>query len=170
MDQDAPRDPPPSPYSGGECHTLTLVLHALTGWQVLTLHDGRIGGCDNNFPETDSALVHSGVLSPDGHFVDAAGKHHPDRWEAIADHFMHYPWDWARWNYGVEMKDLFEAVFPREFTDEDMKIVNEQVDVAIEQVIPNVEGMRKLFVSRDELKGAVNDLIAEHTRWSGYCP
>jgi hypothetical protein len=58
-------------WAHADCHALTLALHVSTGWEILTLCDGNRGGSIED--GRHSFLVHSGVITPAGDFLDARG-------------------------------------------------------------------------------------------------
>lgn len=61
-------------WGGADCHLLTAALAYETGWPISTLHDTRQPG-NGGWLERFGAVLHSGVLAPDGRFVDLTGIH-----------------------------------------------------------------------------------------------
>lgn len=59
-------------WAHGDCHALTAALHIRTGWPVFVLHDSRFRCGPTELFEFGEP-VHSGVLCPDGAFLDAYG-------------------------------------------------------------------------------------------------
>jgi hypothetical protein len=84
-------DPEVRLWGHDRCHVLTLALHHLTGWPILTLHDRRCGGGNLRLHE-DGAVLHSGVLAPDGRFLDVRGLHAPEDMERLAELYGDAPW------------------------------------------------------------------------------
>ena len=67
-------DPDVQRWGYDQCHVLTLALHRMTRWPILTLHDRhRCISYVRLHEEGD--VLHSGVLAPDGRFLDVRGLH-----------------------------------------------------------------------------------------------
>lgn len=108
----------------GDCHVLSLVLHRMTGWPLMSLHDARICGGSHIHMDDCGMLVHSGVRRPDGRFLDAGGIRSPNRTE-IEDAYLDFP-DRARWMVGDEEFDAddLRAVVPMSVDDFDAAAVD----------------------------------------------
>lgn len=79
-----------------DCHVLTLALHRRTGWPIMTLHDGRISNSRMAMDEA-GMLVHSGLVRPDGVFLDARGVIAMSDLGPVEDAYVYYHETWARW-------------------------------------------------------------------------
>jgi len=85
-------------WGASDCHVLTIALHRRTGWPIVALHDGRISGGRQSPLDDYGMLCHSGVLSPDGRFLDIRGMHGRAELETVEDRYVEMPELWARWS------------------------------------------------------------------------
>jgi hypothetical protein len=80
------------------CHALSMVLHIVTGWPLHVL-------CDAEFPDTfvddcSPLVVHSGVLTPEGRFIDDRGVCDASRLREYAREVYHV--ERPAWHGGSE--------------------------------------------------------------------
>jgi len=96
-------DPVIRRWGHGQCHALTLALHRRTGWPILTLHDRDVQ-IDTSYLEEFGSVLHSGVVHPDGNFIDIRGKHDAEAMERIAAYYVDP--GRARWAYEAQPGEM----------------------------------------------------------------
>ena len=143
LPEDAWNDPILCRWAHDGCHVLAIALHRMTGWPLVTLHDGRFRG-SGRFLDEHGMLVHSGVACPDGHFLDIRGLHDEASRLVIADHYMHDPDMWAYWT--------FEGEFDNGYREEDLldvlPLAADALDAAIAEANDVIAGrLMPLLVS-----------------------
>jgi len=109
-------DPVIKRWGHGQCHALTLALHRRTGWPILTLHDSGVT-IDTSYLEEFGSVLHSGVVHPDGDFIDIRGKHDPEAMERIAAYYVDE--DRSRWACVAQPRevDLLECMDRHDLID-----------------------------------------------------
>lgn len=97
-------------WGHSQCHALTLALHERTGWPILTLHDGRVA-YGQRYLDQCGDLLHSGVVMPDGSFLDIRGICSPERMDEVASRYL-ADVERARWSHDIrpDARDLAEML------------------------------------------------------------
>jgi len=136
-------------WGAGDCHVLTIALHRRTGWPIATLLDARI--CGGGYGEINQYgfLVHSGVITPDGSFMDIYGVHDREGLAAVEDRYLD-EYDRPRWlgrDPVVPECDLLEVLtIEGEELEEALKDAEAAIDAYLAPAIAAYDGMMPLRV------------------------
>lgn len=141
-------------HAFGDCHFLTVSLARLTGWRPVTLNDTRICGGWASWIEEFGALLHSAVITPSGHLVDAHGVR-PIENDGCAVTYSDFP-DSVHWRpeINAEIDDLI-AILP-EPVDERMARARLVASAVIERIADmmnelNTSAPSSSFIPDDEI-------------------